>query len=78
MPETRVARDRIPFTDPRQRRVHHHPARDAVRVLRGERIADHVADVVRHESGVGDMQCIHHAGDIRRLVLLGVPAVGMS
>ena len=67
----------VPVADARQRRVHHDPARDAARKLRRERVADHVADVVRDEIGLLDLQMIEHAGDVERLVLLRVARVRM-
>ena len=77
MPEQRALFDLVPIADARQRRIDHHPFGDPRRILRGERIADHVADIVRHQIGVLDFQGIHYAGDIHRLVLLGVPGVRM-
>ena len=47
-------------------------------ILRRQRIAHHVADVVRDQIGLLDLQRIHHAGDVQRLILLGVAGVRMS
>ena len=78
MPEERAEPDLVPGTDAGQRRVDHHPARDAVGILRGERIAYHVADVVRHEIGFPDSEMVHDARDVERLVLFRVAGVGMG
>ena len=52
MPQQRAFEDLVPRPDAGQRRVDHHPFGDAVGILRGERVADHVADVVGDEIGL--------------------------
>ena len=51
--------------------------RHAVRVLGGEGVADHVADVVRDDVGLLDVKRVQHGGDIAGLGLLVVAAGGM-
>ncbi len=77
MPGLRVAELRRPIADARQGRIDDDPARDAGGILRRQRIADHVADVVRDEIGLVDLQTVEHAGNVDRLVLLRVAGVGM-
>ena len=77
MPEQRIEQNLVPVADARQRRIDHHPFGDARGILRRQRIAHHVADIVGDEVGLLDLQRIHHAGDVQRLVLLGVAGVGM-
>ena len=62
------------MADARQRRIHHDPARDASRILRGERIADHVADIVGDEIGLSIFERVEHPRHIARLRLLVVAA----
>ena len=64
MPEQRALEDLVPRSDARQRRVDHDPFGHALGILRGERIADHVADVVRDEVGLVDVERVHHRGDV--------------
>ena len=46
-------------------------------MLRHQRIADHVADVVGDEIGLGNLEMIHDTGDVDGLVLLCVAGIGM-
>jgi hypothetical protein len=64
-----AAHDLIPGPDAGERSVHGDPARDALRVERGEGLADHVADVVGDEIGFPDVEVVEHAGDIAGLGL---------
>ncbi len=68
MPEQRVFQDLVPGPDTRHRRVHQHQLRHPVRISRGQRVGDHVADVAGHHIGARCPQRIHHADDVRRLV----------
>ncbi len=77
MPEQRALRDFFPVADAGQRRVHRHPTGDAIRKQGGERIADHIADVVRHQLGALDVELVENSGDIGRLVPFVVPALRM-
>ena len=51
--------------------------RDALGVLRGKRVADHVADVVSDEVGALDLQLVEHARDVGGLRLLVEAARGL-
>ncbi len=77
MPQQRPLLDLIPISDSRQRCVDHHPFGNAGRILCHQRIAHHIADVVRYQVGLPDLQRIHHARDIHGLVLLGVACIRM-
>ena len=74
MPQQRALQDFVPWPDAGQRRIDDDPFGDAVGILRGERIADHVADVVRHEIGLLDVELVHHHGDVDALRFLVVAA----
>ena len=56
MPQRRAEDDLIPVADAWQRRIHHDPAGHAIGKLRRERIAYHVADIVRDKIGLLDLQ----------------------
>jgi hypothetical protein len=77
VPQGRTLQDLVPRSDAWQWRVHHDPARDPRRILRGEGVAHHVADVVGDEVGGLDLEPVEHARDIVALRLLVVTAVGM-
>src|SRR6476659_2692013 len=70
MPEEGAFHDLIPISDARKGSVHGYPARDALGILGGEGIADHVADVVGHEIGLFDAEAVEHAGDVAGLGFL--------
>ena len=78
MPQQRVLEDLLPRPDAGQRRIDQHEARDPLRMLRREGVADHVADVVRDEVGALDLQRIEHAGDVAGLRLLVEAASGLD
>ena len=63
---------------PGRGRVDHDPLRDALGILGRESVADHVADVVRHEIGVVELQRVHHRGDVGGLPGLLVSALRMG
>jgi len=65
----------VPRPDAGERRIDDDPFGDAGRILRGERIADHVADVVGDEIGLVDLERVHHPGDVGALRLLVVAAL---
>ena len=48
MPESRAADDLVPLTYARERRVDDGPPGHAIGELCGERVADHIADIVGH------------------------------
>ena len=50
----------------------------ALRILRGKRIADHIADVVGDEIGPVDLQRVHHLRYVARLRFLLVSALWMG
>src|SRR5215470_3884372 len=70
MPEQRVFKDLLPWPDAGERRVDESKARDTGGILSGQRIADHVADIVRHKVGVCDAQFVEHPCHIGGLRLL--------
>jgi len=53
---------------PGKRCIDHHPARDPDRILSSQRIADHIADVMCDQVCLLDLECIHDAGNVDRLV----------
>src|SRR5262249_32663254 len=75
MPEQRVFEDFFPWSDIAQRRVNLSKPCDALRMLRGKRIADHVANVVGHQRRAVDFDVIKHPRHVAGLGLLSV-AVG--
>jgi hypothetical protein len=54
----------VPRPDAGQRRIDDNPLGDAVGILWSERVADHIADVVRHEISLLDVELVHHHGDV--------------
>ena len=74
MPEQRALDDLFPVAGAGKRRIHRHPTGDAIGKLGGERITDHVADVVRHEIGLRNVELVENCGDIGRLVPFVVAA----
>src|SRR5258707_1336452 len=64
MPQRVAARDLVPGPDSGQRRIQQREFGDAVGILGGEGIADHIADVMGDEVGSLNMQRIEQAGDI--------------
>jgi hypothetical protein len=61
-----------------QRRVHDDPARDLRRILRGEGVAHHVADVVGDQLGLVDPEPVEDARHVVALRFLVVAALGMG
>ena len=78
MPDDRVAQQVVPGADTGERRVHHDPAAHAIAILRGDRVAHHVADVVRDQRSGRDAEVVQHGRDVGRLRLLVVAACGMG
>jgi hypothetical protein len=74
VPQQGVLEDLLPGADARQRRVDQHEAMDAIAMLGGEGVADHVADVVGDQVGLGDLQGVEHARHVLPLRLLVVAA----
>ena len=74
VPQRGAADDLVPGADARQRRVDDNPVHHPRGILRGERIADHVADVVRDQRGAIDLQSVHDARDVAGLRLLVIAA----
>src|SRR5882672_7290297 len=72
VPQHRAANDVVPIAYSGQRCIDHHPARDPVRILCSQRIADHIADVMCDQVCLLDLERIHDAGNVDRLILLGV------
>ena len=75
VPQHRAASDVVPIAYSGQRCIDHHPARDPDRILSSQRIADHIADVMCDQVCLLDVECIHDAGNVDRLVLLGVAGI---
>src|SRR5262249_54205819 len=75
MPEQRVFEGFFPWSDARQRRVNQSKQCDALRMQRGKRIADHVANVVGPQRGTLDLDVIKHTRHVTGLGLL-IVAVG--
>ena len=70
MPQRGAPHDLVPGPDAREWRVHDDPARDAIRILRRERIAHHVADIMGDKIRFFDLQVVQNAGDIAPCVFL--------
>jgi hypothetical protein len=62
--ERRAANDLVPGPDAGKGSIHDDPFRDAIRILRRERVANHVADVVGDEIGLLDGEAVEHAGNV--------------
>ena len=77
VPESVILDDVVPRPDAGKRCIDQDESSHAIRVLGRERIADHVADVVRHEVDLRDLERVEHAGDVVALRLL-VVAVGRA
>jgi hypothetical protein len=78
MPEQGAFQNLVPRSDAGQWGIHDRPARDPCRILGGEGVAHHVADVMGDELGPVDGETVEHAGDILALRLLVVAAGGMG
>lgn len=48
------------------------------RILRGERVADHIADIVSDEADFIDSQPVENSSEIAPLLYLPVTTVGMG
>jgi hypothetical protein len=70
MPKERVLQNFFPGPDSRNGCVHHHQARSAVGMTLGEGVGDHVANVVAHDVGFTNLQCIEDASEVLCLVRL--------
>ena len=53
------------------------PARDTIGILRRERVAHYIADIVRDQIRLFDLQAIQHAGDIAALRFLVITGFRM-
>jgi len=60
MPEQQVFEDFFPWSDTGQRRVNQSKPCDVLRMLRGKRIANQVANVVGHQCRAVDFDVIKH------------------
>ena len=65
----------VPRTNTRQWRIDDGPSGNAIRVLGGECVADHVADIMRDEISFLDIELVHHADNVLRLGFLVVTGV---
>src|SRR6202030_1285649 len=77
MPDEWTLHDFIPRSDARNRCVEQDEFRDAIRMRRGIREADHVADVVCYERGAVHVQSRQDAGNVTGLRLLVIPTRGV-
>jgi hypothetical protein len=75
MPKERVFEDLVPRADAWQRRIHQDKASHPSRILSGERITHHVADIVGDKIGPLDAERVEQTGHVAALGLLVVPAV---
>ena len=75
MPQHRTFQYFVPRPNTRQRRIDDSPAGNAIGVLRGKRVTDHVADIMRDEIGFLDVEPVHLAGDVLRLRFFVVTGV---
>jgi len=75
VPQQWASRDLIPRSNARQRGIHEDEPDDAIRILRGERIPDHVADVMGHDIRLLNAERVEKPGDVAALRLLVVPAL---
>jgi hypothetical protein len=78
VPQRRVTNDVVPVTDSGQRCIDHHPTSDAGRILSSQRIAGHIAAVVCDQVCLLNLERIHDAGNVDRLVLgvAGIRVIG--
>ena len=77
MPQGGASYDLVPRADPRERGVHHHPAGDAIRILRSEGVADHVADIMGDKIGLFDLEFVKNTRDIAALRFLVIAIFGV-
>ena len=78
MPQERALQYFLPRSDPRQRCVHQGEPGYPVRVLGGERVSDHIADVVGDEVHPFNPERVENASDILALCLLVVSTGGTN
>src|SRR5215467_7486862 len=78
VPEQGVLEDLFPWPDARERRVDERKAHDTCGMQRGKGIADHVADIVRHEIGALNAQLVEDASHISSLSLLVEAVAGLG
>jgi len=77
VPQSGAANDLVPRAYSGQRSIDNDPARHPRRKLCSQRIADHIADVMRDESGIRELQRVHHLRDIVGLRFLVVSVLRM-
>jgi len=77
MPQCRAPDDFIPRPDAGKRSIHCDPSVDAIRVLGGEGVADHVADVVGHEIDFVDLELVEDKRDVAALRFLVIAGFGV-
>lgn len=75
MPEQGVFENLLPRADAGKRRVYQDESPDPLGALNGERIADHIADIMGDEIGLCDLQGVQHPCNVACLRLL-VEATG--
>ena len=78
VPDLGRAFDGLPVADARQRSVDYSPTCDARGILRGERVAHHVPNVVGNQIAFLDLQIVQHTRDIHGLILLFVSGLRVS
>jgi hypothetical protein len=74
MPQRMIADDVVPRTDAGQRRVDQDELADAIGMLGGKGVADHVADVVGDEVNLVHLQRVKHSGNVLTLSLFVIAA----
>ena len=74
MPQRVIADDVVPRTDAGQRRVDQDELADAIGMLGGKGVADHVADVVGDKVNLVHLQRVEHSGYVLALSLFLVAA----
>src|SRR5260370_25440608 len=70
VPEQWIFEDLFPWPDAGQWRIDWNEPRNAVRILRGKSVANHVANIMRDEVNSVDFQLIKHARHVAGLRLL--------
>src|SRR3954449_11273346 len=78
VPEHGALDDLVPRADAGQWCVDDCPLGDTVGILRGERVADHVADIVRHQIGFLHIELVHHRYDVDGFGFLVIAALRLG
>ena len=77
MPRGWASDDLVPGADPWDGGIHHHPASDAIRMLRSEGVNHHVADIMGDKVGLLNIELVKNTPGVTSLCLLIIAIFGM-